>query len=65
MNNLMKFAFIMVNQEKLLLLLGIPTEHQGQTVKHEDAVVLDIKASRVFNGADICKEIDKSSKRIG
>lgn len=61
----MKFAFIMVNQEKLLLLLGIPTEHQGRAVKHENAVALDIKASRVFNGADICKEIENSSKEIG
>lgn len=56
---------IMVNQEKLLLILGISAEHPGRPIKHEDVTVISMKASRSFKGDDIRQEIADSIKEIG
>lgn len=56
---------IMVNQEKLLLILGISAEHPGRPIKHEDVTVIRMKASRSFKGDDIKQEIEDSIKEIG
>jgi hypothetical protein len=44
---------IMINREKLLLLLGIPADHQGRPVNHEDVIVVSIKVGSGFTGDDI------------
>lgn len=56
---------IMVNQEKLLLLLGIPADHLGRPIKHEDVTVIGMKVSPGFNGDAIKQEIENSIKEIG
>ena len=56
---------IMVNQEKLLLLLGIPADHLGRPIRHEDVTVISMKAGGNFNGDDIKQEIENSIKEIG
>jgi hypothetical protein len=56
---------IMVNQEKLLLLLGIPADHPGRPIRHEDVTVISMKAGHSFNGDDIKQEIENSIKEIG
>ena len=55
---------IMVNREKLLLILGIPAEHLGRPLKHEDVTVVSMKSGGSFKGDDIKLEIEKSIKEI-
>lgn len=56
---------IMINREKLLLLLGIPAECQGRAVRHEDVTVISIKSGHNFTGDDIKQEIADFIKEIG
>lgn len=65
-----KFAYvidesIMINREKLLLLLSIPADCQGRPIKHEDVTVVSMKSSGCFKGDDIKLEIENSIKEIG
>ena len=65
-----KFAYvidesIMVNREKLLLILGVPAEHPGHPLKHENVTVVSMRASGSFKGEDIKQEIEKSIEKIG
>ena len=64
-----KFAYIidesiMVNREKLLLILGVPAEHPGRPLKHEDVTVVSMKSGGSFKSDDIKQEIEKSIKEI-
>lgn len=56
---------IMINSEKLLLILGIPAKHQGRAVKHEDVTVISMNVGHSFTGDDINQKISDSSKEIG
>ncbi len=56
---------IFINSEKLLLLLGIPAHHKGESVKHEDVTVVGMKVGKVFNGDDIKHEIEEFAKEVG
>lgn len=65
-----KFAYIidesiMVNREKLFLILGVPAEHPGHPLKHEDVTVVSMKSSGYFKGDDIKQEIEISIKENG
>ena len=65
-----KFAYIidesiMVNREKLLLILGVPAEHPGHPIKHEDVTVVSMRSSGYFKGDDIKQEIEISIKENG
>lgn len=65
-----KFAYvidesIMVNREKLLLILGVPAEHPGHPLKHEDVTVVSMKSGGSFKGDDIKQEIEKSIQENG
>ena len=65
-----KFAYvidesIMVNREKLLLILGIPAEHPGHPLKHDNVTVVSMKSGGSFKGDDIKQEIEKSIKDNG
>lgn len=65
-----KFAYvmdesIMVNREKLLLILGIPAGHLGRPLKHEDITIVSMKSSSGFKGDDIKLEIENSIEEIG
>jgi hypothetical protein len=56
---------IMINREKLLLLLGIPADHQGRPVNHEDVTVVSMKVGSSFSGDDVKNAIDDATKDIG
>lgn len=56
---------IMINREKLFLLLGIPAEHQGHPVNHGDVTILHMEAGAQFTGDDVCKNIQKVSTNVG
>ena len=56
---------IMVNKEKLLLMLGIPAEHLGRPVNHGDVIILHMEAGAQFAGDDICKSIQNVSTNVG
>lgn len=56
---------IMVNREKLLLILGIPANHLGRPIKHEDVTVIGMKSSGGFKGDDIKQEIENPLKELG
>ena len=56
---------IMINKEKLFLLLGIPAEHQGHPVNHGDVTILHMEVGAQFVGDDICKTIQKVSTNVG
>ena len=56
---------IFINKEKLLLLLGIPADHQGRPLKHEDVTVLRMEAGSQFTGEDVCRMIEQTSMEVG
>lgn len=56
---------IMINGEKLFLLLGIPADHQGRAVNHEDATVLHMEAGNRFTGDKVCEMIGQTVERTG
>lgn len=56
---------IMVNREKLLVVLGIPAEHQGHPIKHEDVVVLNMKVGQSFKRADVKTELEAADTKAG
>ena len=65
-----KFAMVVdesiaINGQKLLLTLGIPSEHQGRPVKHEDVTILDMSVSKGFNGDDVQCRIEEAEKSAG
>ena len=65
-----KFAMVVdesiaINGQKLLLILGIPSEHQGRPLKHEDVTVLDMSVSKGFNGDDVQGRIETAEKSAG
>lgn len=49
---------IMINSEKLLLLLGIPADHQGRPIRHDDVTVVGMEVGRSFSGDDIKDRIE-------
>ncbi len=55
---------IMINSEKLLLILGIPARHQGRPVKHEDVTVIGMEVGNSFTGDDINRKISDSANEI-
>ena len=65
-----KFAMVVdesiaINGQKLLLTLGIPSEHQGRPLKHEDVTVLDMPVSKGFNGDGVQGRIEAAEKSAG
>lgn len=56
---------ITVNREKLLVVLGIPAEHQGRPTRHEDVVVLSIKAGESFRREDVREELEAADGKAG
>ena len=56
---------IMVNREKLLVVLGVPAQHQGRPIRHEDVVVLDMKVGESFKREDVKSRLEESDKKAG
>ena len=51
--------------QKLLLTLGVPSEHLGRPLRHEDVTVLDMSVSKGFNGEDVQDRIEAAEKSAG
>lgn len=50
---------MMIGSKKLLLTLGVPAEHQGRPLNHNDVTVLDIAVEESWNGE--CVTLMKAS----
>ena len=56
---------IMINKEKLLLVLGFNSEHVKRPLQHKDMVVLEMKVGASFYRTDVKNEIDRISENMG
>ena len=56
---------IMVNKEKLLLVLGVPAEHKGKPLNHEDVTVLGMHIGECFKRDDVREAIEEASDKTG
>ena len=56
---------IMVNKEKLLLVLCIPAEHTGRPLNHADVTVSGMHIGECFKREDVKEAMDKVSEKTG
>lgn len=56
---------ITIGSQKLLLILGIPAQHQGRALKHADVKVLGLFVSNSWKAEDIKTKLQEISKAIG
>ena len=56
---------IMINKEKLLLILGFNPNHEGKPIGHKDVMVLGMKFGECFKRDDVKKALDDVSEAIG
>lgn len=56
---------IMINKEKLLLVLGVPAEHTGKPLIHDDVTVLGMHIGSCFKRDDVKEAIEKASEKSG
>ena len=56
---------IMINKEKLLLVLGVPAEHTGKPLNHEDVTVLGMQIGECFRRNDVKEAIEEASEKTG
>lgn len=56
---------IMINKEKLLLVLGVPAEHEGKPLAHEDVTVLGMHVGECFKRGDIKDAIENACQKTG
>ena len=56
---------IMVNKEKLLVVLGVPAEHTGKPLNHDDVTVLGMHIAECFKRGDVKEAIEKASEKTG
>ena len=56
---------IMINKEKLLLILGFNPDHEGKPLGHKDVTVLGMKIGERFKRDDVKKALDDVSEAIG
>ncbi len=56
---------IMINKEKLLMVLGVPAEHTGSPLNHDDVTVLGMHIGEGFKREDVKEAIEKASEKTG
>lgn len=56
---------IMINKEKLLLVLGFNADHEGLPLGHKDVTVLDMKIGECFKRNDIKSSLESVSEAVG
>ena len=56
---------IMINKEKLLLILGFNPDHEGKPLGHKDVTVLSMNFGECFKRDDVKKALDDVSEAIG
>ncbi|WP_303045259.1 hypothetical protein [Parabacteroides goldsteinii] len=54
---------IMINKEKLLVVLGVPAEHTGKPLNHDDVTILGMHIGNCFKRNDVKEVIDKASEK--
>lgn len=56
---------VMINKEKLLLVLGFKAEHEGRPLDHKDVSVLDMRVVACFKRDDVKSSLDAVVKSVG
>ena len=56
---------IMINKEKLLLVLGFKANHEGRPLRHGDVTVLDMRIGERFKREDIRSSLEDVSESAG
>lgn len=56
---------IMINKEKLLVVLGVPAEHTGKPLNHDDVTVLGMHIGKCFKRDYVKEAIEKASDKTG
>lgn len=56
---------IMVNREKILVTLALPSKHPGRPVQHGDAVVVGMAVGSQFKKEDVSDELERVSGEMG
>lgn len=56
---------IMVNKEKLLLVLGFNAGHEGRPLGHRDVTVLDMRVGAGFRRNDVKASLESVSRAVG
>lgn len=56
---------IMINKEKLLLVLGFKAEHEGRPLNHKDVSVLDMRVGASFKRDDVKSSLDAVVESVG
>lgn len=56
---------ITIGSQKLLLILGIPSQHSGRALKHEDVVVLGLFVSGSWKTEDVSSKLVAIADEIG
>lgn len=56
---------MMVGSEKMLAILGVPSEHPGRPLNCSDVRILDIAVAPSWNGEGIGKRLKAASEKVG
>ena len=56
---------MMIGEEKLLLTIGVPAEHQGHPLECSDANVLDVAVAKSWNGEKVKEQLKKAEEKVG
>ncbi len=56
---------IMINKDKLLLVLGVRAQHTGKPLNHDDITVLGMHVGKCFRRKDVKEAIEKASEKTG
>jgi len=66
----MEYAVVMdesitIGSQKLLLILGIPAQHQGRALKHEDVKVLGLFVSKSWKAEEVKAKLQSIANAVG
>lgn len=56
---------ITIGSQKLLLVLGIPAQHPGRALKHEDVIVLGLFVSGYWKAEDVSSKLVAIAEEVG
>lgn len=56
---------MMIGSEKLLMILGIPAEHQGRALAYSDINFLKMAVAQSWNGEKIGEQIKTAAEKVG
>lgn len=56
---------IMIGSEKLLVTIGVPSQHQGRPLRLDDLNILDMAVSSGWSGEKVKEQLDKTTQKVG